>query len=60
MSSGRPGLFAVGPGGGFVVARAGFQASVQDADEPIRDPPERVVVFDPAGAQVVVEGAGAG
>ena len=60
MSSGRPDLLAVGPGGGFVVGGAGFQASVQDADEPVGEPPEGVVVLDPAGAEVVVAGAGAG
>lgn len=33
MSSGRLDLLAVGPGSGFVVAGAGFQAAVQDADD---------------------------
>ena len=60
MSSGGLDLFAVRPGGGLVVEGAGFQASVQDADEPVRDPAQGVVVFDSVGAEVVVEGAGAG
>jgi hypothetical protein len=48
------------PGGGLVVEGAGLQASVQDADESVRQPSEYVVVFDPFGALLVVEGAGAG
>ena len=53
-------LLPVRPGGCLVVEGAGLQASVQDADEPVRQPPQGVVVLDPAGAEVVVEGAGAG
>jgi hypothetical protein len=48
------------PGGCLVVAGPGLQASVQDADEPVRQSPQGVVVLDSAGAEVVVEGAGAG
>src|SRR5450755_1737070 len=48
------------PGGGFVVAGAGFEASVQDADEPVGELAQRGVVADAAGALLVVEGAGAG
>jgi hypothetical protein len=42
------------------VEGAGFEASVQDADEPVGEPAQGVVVLDAAGAEVVVEGAGAG
>src|SRR6202167_113188 len=59
MSSGKRG-FAMRPGGGLVVGRAGLEASVQDADEPVRQPAQCVIVFDAAGAKLVVEGAGAG
>ena len=38
----------VGPGGCLVVEGAGFEASVQDADEPVRKSAECVVVFDSA------------
>ena len=58
MSSGKR-RFAVRPGGGLVVAGAGLQASVQDADEPVRQPPQGVVVFESLGALPVVERAGA-
>ena len=53
-------VFPVTPGGRFVVEGACLEASVQDSDEPVDQPPEGVVVFDPAGAEVVVKGAGAG
>jgi hypothetical protein len=33
---------------------------VQDPDEPVRHPPQCVVVLDAAGAEVVVERAGSG
>ena len=32
------------PGGDLVVEGAGLQAAMQDADQPVRQPPERVVV----------------
>ena len=51
--------FLVRPGGRLVVEGACLQAAVQDADEPVRQPPQRVVVFDSTGAEVVVKGAGA-
>ncbi len=51
--------FLVRPGGCLVVEGACLQAAVQDADEPVRQPPQRVVVFDSTGAEVVVKGAGA-
>jgi hypothetical protein len=54
------GVFPVVPGGGLVVEGAGLEASVQDASEPVSQPPERIVVLDPASAKLVVEGAGAG
>src|SRR6266852_938668 len=60
MSSRSKILAPVRPGGGLVVQGAGLQASVQDADQPVRQSPQRVVVFDSAGAEAVVEGAGAG
>jgi len=53
-------VLPVGPGGFLVVEGAGLQASVQDADEPVRQPAQRVVVLDAAGAELVVKGAGAG
>jgi hypothetical protein len=43
MSSGTR-RFAVRPGGGLVVAGAGFQASVQDAGEAVSQSPECVIV----------------
>ncbi len=51
---------AVGPGGVFVVEGAGFEAAVEDADEPVGEAPEGVVVPVSGGAVLVVEGAGAG
>src|SRR5215472_471516 len=48
------------PGGGLVVECAGFQAAVQDADEPVGELAQRGPVADAAGAQLVVVGAGAG
>ena len=50
----------MGPGGCLVVEGAGLQAPVEDADEPVGETAERVVVLDPAGAELIVEGAGAG
>ena len=48
------------PGRGLVVEGAGLEASVQDADEPVGESPQGVVVFDSSGAELVVEGSGAG
>jgi hypothetical protein len=59
MSSGEL-VFVVGPGGGLVVEGAGFEASVQDADEPVRELAQGRVVPGAAGALGVAEGAGAG
>ena len=53
-------VLPVGPGGCLVVEGAGLQASVQDADEAVGEPAQGVVVLDAAGAELVVEGAGAG
>jgi hypothetical protein len=53
-------VLPVGPGGFLVVEGAGLQASVQDADEAVGEPSQGVVVLDAAGAEAVVEGAGAG
>lgn len=44
---------------GLVVAVRVFQAAVQGANEPVDQAPERVVVVDAAGAEVVRVGAGA-
>jgi hypothetical protein len=52
MSSGGGGLagvFGVAPGGGLVVAGAGFQAAVQDADQAAGQPAESVVAGPPGG-----------
>src|SRR5260221_8081761 len=59
MSSGEL-VFVVGPGGCLVVEGAGFEAAVQDADEPAGELAEGGVVLGAAGALGVVEGAGAG
>jgi hypothetical protein len=53
-------LSAMRPGSRLVVEGGGLEASMQDADKPVGQPLERVVVFDSAGAEVIVEGAGAG
>src|SRR5580704_13234691 len=53
-------VFPVTPGGGLVVEGAGLQASVQDADEAVREPAERVAVVVSFGALLVVEGACSG
>ena len=53
-------VFAVRPGGCLVVEGAGLQASMQDADEPVRDLAQGSVVLGAAGALGVVQGAGAG
>ena len=52
-------VLPVSPGGCLVVEGAGFEAPVQDADEPVRQSSQGVVVLDSAGAELVVEGAGA-
>jgi hypothetical protein len=59
MSSGGL-LGTMGPGGGFVVAGAGFEAVVEDADERVGQLAQCGVVFDVAGLELVVVGAGAG
>ena len=53
-------LSVLGPGGGLVVTGAGFQAAVQDADEPVGELAQGGWVAGPAGAELVVVGAGAG
>jgi hypothetical protein len=40
------GVFAVAPGGGLVVAGAGLEASVQDADESAGQSSQGVVVLE--------------
>ena len=39
-------IFPVSPGGGLIVEGAGLQASVQDADQPVRHPPKGIIMFD--------------
>ena len=53
-------LFVVRPGGCLVIEGAGFEAAVEDADEPVGQPAEGVVVPVPGGALLVVVGTGAG
>jgi hypothetical protein len=61
LSSGLLGLsLAVGPGGVLVVEGAGFQAAVEDADEPVSEAPKGVVVPVSVGSPLIVEGTGAG
>ena len=50
----------VGPGGGFVVGSLGLEASVQDSDEAVAELAEGGLVADPACAQGLVIGPGAG
>ena len=57
-SGGWPG--AVRPGLGFVVAGAVAEAAVQDADQPVGQGPQGLVVGRAAGALLVVVGPGAG
>src|SRR6266853_6526013 len=59
MSSGELD-FVAGPGGGLVVEGAGFEASVQDADEPVGDFAQGGVVLSAAVAFGVIQGPGAG
>jgi hypothetical protein len=47
------------PGGALVVERAGFEAVVDDADQPVADLAEGGLVANSAGAQGVVVGAAA-
>ncbi len=51
---------AMRPGGFLVVEGAGFEAAVQDADEPAGELAEGGVVVGAAGSLLVVVGAGAG
>ena len=51
-------LLPVALGGVFVVEGAGFEAAVEDADEPVGEPAQSVVVLVSRGALLVVEGAG--
>src|SRR5664279_2325674 len=48
------------PGGVLVVLGAGLEAAVQDADEPVRELPQRGVVADLPGPERVVMGPRAG
>jgi len=63
MSSGGVRLrdvFPVAPGDGLVVAGAGLEAAVQDADQAAGQVPQGLVVRASPGALGVVEGTGAG
>ena len=51
-------LVVVRPGGCLVIERTGVEADVQDADKPVGDLPQGVVVVE--GTLLVVVGAGAG
>src|ERR1035441_9330142 len=51
---------AMRPGGFLVVESAGFEAAVQDADEPVGELAEGGVVVGAAGSLLVVVGAGGG
>ena len=53
-------LVVVRPGGCLVVERAGLQAAMQDADEPVGELAQGGVVFEVSGPLLVVIGAGAG
>jgi hypothetical protein len=53
-------VFPVAPCGGLVIEGPGLQASVQDADEAVREPAERVAVVVSFRALLVVEGACSG
>jgi hypothetical protein len=53
-------VVAVCPGGLFVVERAGLEAAVEDAGQPVGELPEAGVVALAAVAELVVVGAGAG
>src|SRR5215469_7659906 len=63
MSSGGVRLrdvLPVAPGDGLVVAGAGLEAAVQDADQAAGQSPQGLVVLASPGALGVVEGAGTG
>ena len=53
-------LCTMGPSGRLVVVGAGFEAAVQDADEPVGELPQCGVVVGAACAELVVVGAGTG
>jgi hypothetical protein len=53
LSSGVLALLAVAPGGVLVVGGAGFEAAVEDADEPVGEPAQSVVVLVSRGALLV-------
>jgi hypothetical protein len=50
---------AVRPRGGFVVAGAGLEAAVEDADQPVGELAQGGVVAGASAAELVVGGAGA-
>ena len=59
MSSGGL-LDTMRPCGWFVVAGAGFEAAVEDADEPVGELAQGGVVFGVTGFELVIVGTGAG
>ena len=60
MSSCCGALGVLRPCGGFVVAGAGFEAAVEDADEPVGELAQGGVVVGGTGGELIVVGAGAG
>jgi hypothetical protein len=58
MSSG--GVEDVCPGGVFVVVGLGFEAAVEDADEPVGELAQGGLVADASVAELSVVGAGSG
>jgi hypothetical protein len=52
------GVEDVCPGGAFVVASAGFEAAVEDADEAVGELTKGCLMTDLAGAELLVVGAG--
>ena len=58
MSSSFLLILVVCPSGVLVVAGAGFQAAVQDADQPVGELAQRGVVGLAPGAELVVVGTG--
>ena len=58
LKSSSDGCFVV-PGDVFVVLGAGFEAAMEDADEPVRQLPQGSVVTDVSGPECVVVGPSA-
>src|SRR5260370_41767286 len=52
-------IFPVAPRGVFVREGTGFKTPVQNADKPVPESPECVIMFESLGDLLVVEGSGA-